>query len=120
MHLPLTQLAGLLEQYYPRETQTAPIEHILRQIPFSFNFSDLRVEEDMMWMWAYERAIKLHLAANPHVSAGTYNEWARLIEKRLPPSSQLTTYYFEQKNSDLLDQRTDNDTPAQENVLRIL
>ena len=47
-YISLTQLAALLEQYFPKETQTAPIEHILRQVPFALSFRDCKYEMTSM------------------------------------------------------------------------
>ena len=88
-HVTPMQAATMMERYFPTSTSDVPLELVIDQVPFALQFSDENVENEVTS--EIECHVRQHEAQHVNMSAQMKAVLASLIEKRLPPSGQLTT-----------------------------
>jgi hypothetical protein len=109
-HVTPMQAATMMERYFPTSTSDIPLELVIDQVHFALQFSDETVENEVIS--EIESHIRQHVAQHVNMSAQMKAELASLIEKRLPPSGQLTTDYNALKKEELKAKHPALDVPG--------
>jgi hypothetical protein len=97
----ITHAAEIIGKFFsePSTKSKLPIADILMRLKFELQFSNEAVEDASLL--AMVEALERHEVAHPHENSTTLNELASLIEKRLPPNSQLSSDYLVRKKAGL-------------------
>ena len=106
-HVNITQAAEMVSKYFSAAATKSelPIADTLMKIRFRLKFSNEAVEDETFLSMI--EALNKHDSTHPQENDTTLNELANLIERRLPPNSQLHSDYLVAKKAEIAPGETD-------------